>query len=106
MNEQTKMCPPPAEGGECLRPVLFRLGRLSIETVSAMIATIAVIAVTATIAVIATISVIATSVDAVNKRCAVHRKRREIIKCKDNNIQLSSCTEWAEGGLRGLGNGG
>ena len=59
------------------------------------------IAIIAAIAVISVIAIIGTSVDAENVVLCTESAER---KCRENNIQLSSCTEWAgAGGLGGWG---
>ena len=57
-----------------------------------MIAIIAAIAVISVIATIAVIAIIGTSVDAENAVLCTESAER---KCRENNIQLSSCTDWS-----------
>ena len=58
----------------------------------AIIAAIALISVIATIAVIASIAIIDTSFDAENAVLCTESAER---KCRENNVQLSSCTDWS-----------
>ena len=58
----------------------------------AIIAAIAVISAITTIAVIAIIAIIGTSVDAENVVLCRESAER---KCRKNNTQLSSCTDWS-----------
>ena len=67
-----------------------------------MIAIIAAIAVISVIATIAVIAIIGTSVDAENVVLCTESAEG---KCRENNIQLSSCTEWAGAGGWGRGLG-